>query len=299
MSKIIKPLGDGKRRILSPEEAMRQLDAYQPPKPEEQGSTGRKPLDEQLMAELPVYFKLEWEPKAPRNEYTGRKEEYWYSNSVRRLKEAGYARHPRPAEVISLIADYLQGRLTKYTALTAIAEDILDGEGEWLSMAWQPGTLNGALSVSTKAKEVLLSCYLDPENLLFRDVPTGYIVDGTDLNFSQWIPFAIDREYPKTWVHLSLFDEKFVEFLYGRKFEDLPEEMQSGFKEVSILVPDKDTPQPVGLGPGQSIRELTVSYHGPKLASRGVRTKPVEPSFEDAFKAAFPYIERGMKAWQK
>ena len=91
------------------------------------------------------YHRLEFEAKAAKG--LDHKALVSYDISLERLKMAGYERHASPAEAFSLLIDNLEGKLKgKYKA---VAEDMLDDSGEWMSMA-------------VERKGNTLICYLHP-----------------------------------------------------------------------------------------------------------------------------------------
>src|SRR3989339_1513287 len=102
------------------------------------------------------YDNLVWEAKKHDEHIT-------FDASLQRLKQAGYSRHPRTAEVFSLIIAHFEKKLPKN--LDDIAKDILSGIGEWLSLA-------------IERKGDTLVCYLDPENLVWNASSRRYDVSG-------------------------------------------------------------------------------------------------------------------------
>ena len=212
-SKIIQPLGDGKRRILSPEEAMRQLDAYQPPKPQlPQDGKPAGTKQEEKAEVIPVsYIDLEWEPRAyKRGDPTY---SFTYDDSLERLRKAGYERHPRPAEIFNLILAHLNEKIHNLV-LNDLVKDMLESHSNWLSMAFE-------------RKDNTLVCYVDPENLVWDENDHKYVVDGK-LKFSDKKEFYIGpidmittTATSSKGLVISYFSDELVSFLYTTTFDKL------------------------------------------------------------------------------
>ena len=213
MTKIIKPLDDGKKKILSLDEAMEQLDAYKP-KPNNGESSDE--IDKAI-AEINRYIGLQWE-LGPAKAAAGKVD--WvmtYDESLARLRKAGYERHPRPAEVFGLMAAHLEGKLADFLGLAKVAEGI---DSEWLSLA-------------LKTKKDKLICILDPENIKWKNAVQGYYVDDKDLKCTATFTFDITGLPCETYVAIDLLSDELARLLYGRKYADLPEEMQ----KTTIYIP--------------------------------------------------------------
>src|SRR3989339_2225151 len=125
---------------MTPEEEARILEELLQEKPKDEISTSVS------------YDNLVWE----QNKYDAY---ITFDASLQRLKQAGYSRHPRPAEAFGLIIAHLEKKLPK--DLDDIAKDMLSSKGEWLSLAM-------------KRKGDTLICYLDPENLVWNAGSSSY-----------------------------------------------------------------------------------------------------------------------------
>ena len=244
--KILKPLSNGKKRILSIAEAMAQIDAHPTP-------------------EHPPYLDLEWEVSAPLRGPEGLEnfEAYSYNKSLERIREAGYERHPRPQEFLSLLRDHFEGKLTGEFGLDIVEFFIKlltrENYAGWLNMAWE-------------RKDNTLVCYMDPENLRFQH-NTGYVIDGGELKFSYRHDFNI---LPTDSAHLSNLDEScegLIKFLYGTTYRGLPEELQ----KTRLILPSESGVRPVSHVRYSVVGENWFKLEGPDGsligATPGVRKK--------------------------
>jgi len=260
-SKIIKPLGDGKRRILSLDEAMAQIDAHQPPKPQisqEDEKLAELPLDVQLR----TYLGVEWEIHSPKiksekGKTTNQKDIFTFDGSLARLRAAGYDRHPTPSEYCSLIMDYLDGNLRYKPLLKEIAEDILKGVGEWLSMA-----------MKMMCSRILV-CYGDPENLVWDEKKKQYVVNGNDIIHSTYTNSPISIPSEKSINLAGVDNDELIRFLYGRSFEDFPERVRKGDLLGLLTLPPDMALAPVCCS--DPWRLHIDGCYGNFRASRGVR----------------------------
>jgi hypothetical protein len=262
-SKIIQPLGDGKKKILSLDEAMKQVDAY------------RATTNHHTPNEPVNYLGLEWEPTVPRSPDTNHKQILTFDKSLRRLREAGYERHPRTIEYFSLIIDYFNGELADKPDLEAVAKDILHDVGEWASMVM----IRVSVGVVVGGR---LYCYTDPETITWRDDGRGYWKSeawGENQN-----EFDMEKIVAKIFtdakatgqqdVYLDDCSDEFVEFLYGRTCQELPARMRSrGVFRARIQLPLEDDgihPVKIILNPPARGYQLELCE---RAASRGVRVK--------------------------
>ncbi|MFA5887567.1 MAG: hypothetical protein WC852_02560 [Candidatus Nanoarchaeia archaeon] len=200
------------------------------------------------------YRGLEFEAKSPKER--GNKKLWTYEESLARIKKAGYERHPSPAEAFSLIADNLEGKLKG--KLKTIAEDIISGYGEWLSMAFE-------------RKGNLLIAYLHPEGLRWN----GGIYDRKNFTYSEKKEFGIARMKKKIIVPLQEMGDEFALFVYSRKFADLPRIMKEGNAKsgkAEIGIPEDGNLWPVKRNMFRmSISRLFIDGIYSGEASRGVR----------------------------
>ncbi len=149
----------------------------------------------------------------PRTVYEGQhKKLYTFNDSLQALRERGYERHPRPAEAFDLICRGLEGRLSPEQQ--AIADDMMNSYGEWLSMAML-------------RKGNLLHCYLDPENLLWDKKEWRYVVQGGKIKHAREEVYSIssfpDCFTPKT---MNEINPTLVEKLWSRPYAILPEKIR-------------------------------------------------------------------------
>ena len=270
MAEIIKPVGDAKRKILSLDEAMRQIDAHQPPK--------TPPPQDVVIPDKEIigvtnsvsYISHEWEPLAARvkdGDSQSEVKKLTYDESLARLQAAGYQRHPRPNEIFCLLIDFLEGKFENKPELKHLGTDVFWNNG-WTSMAME-----------RKGKSLI--CYTDPKNLKWDGFK--YIVDGKELEFIGpdrfTRTFDVSKVPSETWIDLKLFfdagrlDEDLVMFLYCNKRPDeLPKSMRE--RPMRFYLPAPGSIQPVSI-----VNYLDIiagghpRYPFGKTASRGLRIK--------------------------
>lgn len=208
------------------------------------------------MKKIPLYKQgIEFEPLAYREENRTHKALLTYDKSLERLRAAGYERHPQPAEVFSLLADNLEGKLDAQEK--AIADDMLKNYGEWLSVA-------------VERKGNVLVAYFDPVGLQWNERANKYGVKGT-LLYSHRNEYDVTGKPSEQWIDLEQFSPEFVQDMYSRPFAKLPEKMQEGNQRVQVWLSSDGEMWPVGRGGQFDFDNIFVR------ASRGVRT-PVSPS---------------------
>ncbi len=189
----------------------------------------------------------------PRSVYEGGyKKLYTFDESLRALQKRGYERHPRPIEAFDLICRELEGRLQPEQQ--AIADDMMNSYGEWLSMAML-------------RKGNLLHCYLDPENLVRERTKYKYVTQGGKLKHAGEEVYSIGSVCE--WVSITKVDEinpTFVEKLWSRPYAILPEEIR---QHALLLLPLENVLSPVShcyYG-----CEYNIHTHFNSRASRGVQ----------------------------
>ncbi len=154
---------------------------------------------------------------------------YTYDASLRALRARGYERHPRPVEAFDLICRGLEGTLQPDQQ--AIADNMLNGYGEWLSMA-------------IMQEENMLHCYLDPENLVWNGYQ--YVVQGGKLKHAGEEVYSIgsllDWSTPKGVNEINPF---LVQKLWSRPYAILPEEIR---QNTWLYLPPENVLMPVSRG---------------------------------------------------
>ena len=258
MNKIIKPLDDGKRKILSLDEAMRQIDAHQPPKPQTPQEDG-KPTGTQPETGPFFYLNLEWGPGVTFK--VGGELCFFYDTSLDRLKDSGYQRHPRPWEFFGILIDFLEKKLV--SDVKAVARDIFNSSGEWLDF------------VVTREGDSLI-CYSGLENIRWNNDESKYVADGDTLVFADKRIFDITGIPSVEFVNLSEIYKKnpfFVNYLIKRDLYSpcfdhyLPKTVQ---KHATIYLPPADrTLHPVISG--HKGDKFSLDCHSALGGSRGVR----------------------------
>ena len=148
-----------------------------------------------------VYNKVVFEKQAFSN--ANSKILFNFQDSLNNLRQRGYARHPRPNEVFSLLCAYLEGE----SSIKCVAKDMLYGSGEWLSLAM-------------KYQNGILHCYSDP-SLKYDRKRNLYNLKS----YSSETVFAISSLDEKNYLtikELHVKNPEFVEFIWSRSFNDLP-----------------------------------------------------------------------------
>ena len=200
-----------------------------------------------------VYADVEFEVQAPRDRIN--KKLYSFDKSLARLQKADFERHPRPLEAFTLITDGLEGKLSGVQK--DICNDMLElgSYGEWLSLAFE-------------RNNDILTCYLDPEGLIWNSKSSEYVKD--DFKFAEKKEFNIAGKPYQQWIELETFSNDFVQYIYGHNFKDLPIEMREGNKRAQVYLPPNCITKPVARGGyGNGYGFSSGSY----WASRGVRAQ--------------------------
>ncbi len=131
---------------------------------------------------------------------------YRFDESLVLLKQRGYERHPRPAEVFNLLCKGLEGGLPPEQL--GIVEDILNNYPEWYSAAM-------------RRKGNFLYYYLDPENIFWNG--RSYGVKGGKLRHSGKEVYNIQSL--SHWISikdLNKVNSELVEVLWSRPYALLP-----------------------------------------------------------------------------
>jgi hypothetical protein len=215
-----------------------------PPKPPAQPEPGAS-------GGIAVSYKdLEFEPLAYREAGQAEKKLLSFSDSLERLRKAGYERHPLPSEAFGLIIDSLGGKLSP--AEKAVADDMLASYGEWLSLAFM-------------REGDILRCYEHPENI----TRTGQTYDCSAMKSAAEKTVSI-KGLPSVEI-ISVKDVAsaspgLVEYIWSRPYDKLPGEIQS---KAYLWLREKG-PWPVGRGDFVDVR-FGGGYVG--RASRGVKTR--------------------------
>ncbi|MEK6853402.1 MAG: hypothetical protein AABX64_01845 [Nanoarchaeota archaeon] len=173
-----------------------------------------------------------------------------YDASLASLRSRGQTRHPRPQEVFGLLIANLENKVT--AEQKSIAEDMLNSYGEWLSAAME----------RNKDK---LTIYTDPEGLVWNG--STYVMEN--FTFESKRDFSIAGIPSTKLVDLNQFGNDLVEFLYTRKFAQLPQAMCEDGKRAQLYLPADGQILPAGRGSFGS-RFYVGSYNYNNRASRGV-----------------------------
>ncbi len=204
-------------------------------------------LEEIALSMLSPYAGITFEAKA---EYDGSdKKLYTFDQSLSRLKAAGYTRHPRPQEVFGLLIANLENKVT--AEQKSIVKDLLNNYSEWLSAAMER---NGDT----------LIVYTDPEGLIWD----GSTYVRQNFKFGSKQDFSIAGIPSTKLVDLNQFGNDLVEFLYTRKFAQLPQAMREDGSRAHLYLPTDEQILPAGRGNFDG--RFVVSTYFNVRASRGV-----------------------------
>src|SRR3989339_1261841 len=225
---------------MTPEEEARILEELLQERPKDENATSGN-------AAFVNYDNLVWEAKKHDKYIT-------FDASLQRLKQAGYSRHPRPAEAFGLIAAHLEKKLPKN--LDDIAKDMLSSKCEWLSFAME-------------RKGDTLICYLDPENLICNAGSGRYYVSGGKLRYSEKKEFNIKGKKSDEWICVDQFSPELIKYCYGREFSQLPQGMRTGNYKVHLVLPSDSQLWPASRGNVNNLYYLNSCYLD--RGSRGIR----------------------------
>lgn len=209
---------------------------------------------------------LTFEPRSPKEEND--KKLYTFDQSLARIKQAGYFRHPFSREVFLFIADGLEGKLTDEQK--EMYDDMLNSYGEWVSAAME-------------RQSDILAVYLNPnpDGLIWKPSQNQYAQNN--FHYTQKKEFRIPGKSSTTWINLEEFDDALINFLYGRSFARLPQKMREGGKRARLYLPSKGQigfigrVGPFSLGGGDFNDKIFGSGTHIYRASRGVHQVITEP----------------------
>ncbi len=161
----------------------------------------------------------------------GFSKDYTYEQSLERLRELGYERHPRPWEFSKVIIDYLEGKLKNMDFALKFENIYLTGHSRWL---------NAAAVVAYNQ----LTIYGDPIDIEWDySTKRGYKFDGRYGHSIRTFDLP-PKEYKFSIIRADLSEvdkrmEGLIPFLFGREFEELPKELQDkGVIGFSTLGPN-------------------------------------------------------------
>lgn len=182
---------------------------------------------------------------------------FYFDTSLKMLRSRGFERHARPQEVFNVLIERIEN---PDGANIDLVTNLSYNVPEWMSLA-------------VRKTGNILECALDPENLVWNEQNKTYEIQGENLqhygriksfDIAKSIIESYDIELNK-FVPLLYFKNDFVEFFYGRKFNELPLEVQkSGLIYLSSAIEGKWWP--VGHQNGYG---LNADFN--LRASRGVR----------------------------
>jgi len=180
-------------------------------------------------------------------------ESYYFDSGLEALRFKGFQRYARPIEIMTVLIDYLEkGEKSKYASL---AKNMSSCFGEWVSVAF-------------RKRGLFLDVALDPENLTWSYSSRVYYLNLRPIG-NNVKSFDIGNKKSGTLIDLGDFPDDLVEYLYGRKFKDLPKKMQEGRKKAQLLF--SEDWWPVGCGDFKNYYNFDTHLNYRVL--RGVREK--------------------------
>jgi hypothetical protein len=215
-SKIIKPLGNGKRKILSLDEAMAQIDAHQPPKP--QGPEKVKQVETLNGIYLvdpngvQKYQNVKWEPKVEVSSLE-------YDHNENRLRQDGWDRAPSPQELFSLLAAYYEGKFHDNTPFRRLAESILASNG--LFTCHFCSIEESQASTRLRVLEYVSDIEWDSQK--------GYSFLGS-AHHKRVLSFDItglERQTAYCLETVNIINPNLIAYFFTREYKDLPEQLQN------------------------------------------------------------------------
>jgi len=217
----IKP--EGKRRIVSLDEAMRRADAYEMPLIE------KAPVRKNIESCLRI-SDLWIESPAPEEMFT-------FEGNMKRLKEKRYHRNMTPTEYTYLMLTYFEKKSTPEHSVFASK---LFLRHEWLAMAW-------------RVEEDTLICYINPVGIIPKDESSNeYEVAQRGFSCYKAYQFVVrgygdflQRKFPLSEALGNVQD--FSKKIYGVPFEDLTPYSHEyhGKNEPTINLPPQGRLEPV------------------------------------------------------
>jgi len=244
--KSIKPRGE--RRIVSLDEAMKRAEGYIPP--EKSVKTGMDKINEDLTAKLPLDLRI----LDIEEGWISHNEHYRFDESLKALKERGYRRHLKPAEIFQLLIQKYHGYLPEH--LSNIADDVMVSGGEWLDAVW----------------------YRDgPYLLWYRDAPQVKAENHLEYTFvnpadkdSEADIFEIGSSSSNKGIPLDQFSNDLIKKIYGCNLEDLPVTFRQGDNSSIIFLPKNNTVSPMARGTALGRYCIITEIYA---ASRGCRRR--------------------------
>jgi len=197
----------------------------------------------------PGYSALDVEPGV-------KKENQYFGDSIKALRDNNYERHFFPWESFGMLVAYHEESLGPEQ--DRIAGQMLKSHGEWFDYFFE-------------VKDERLLCYiakerLEPEDVIWNDDEDRYDINRSKLRLD--LECGVEGLPLDEWISLERLPVEFQERMYTRRFEDLPEDMRKGDYSAGAYLPGKDL-WPVGRG--YFISRYDVD--GCSRASRGVRRK--------------------------
>jgi len=223
------------------------------------------------------YRGIEFEGDSPSVQHYGerRKTLHHFGESLTRLRERGFERHPRPAEVYGLIIDRLEGKLSPMQL--QLYADI------FVPFALRYGSEHHLycgefLSLAVDLEADGIQTYLDPEGLTYHNHYGGYYTKGPNFTCAESRRFRIVGKRDRGPLGLEEMENSFVEYICGRRYEELPIEMREGPNKIRIFTGLGVLPVSFGTGANKptGIYDIVTFYD---RGSRGVREAQEERRF--------------------
>lgn len=220
-----------------------------------------------------------FEARAPRDDKDAQRKKrvYTYDESLQRLLDAGFERHPESVEVYNLFMRGIEGKLCPEER--RLFDDLLSPLsshtgleqlcffGEFVSLAME------------MPEQDRLLVYRDPTGLVFRPESVdehrngknvAYYTKGENFTCTETRRFRIKRRRPFGPLTPDEFSERFTQYVFGRPYSQFPKELREGPYQIRIFPGMGVCPMGFGTGPTKEtgIFDLVPFYD---RGSRGVR----------------------------
>jgi len=206
--KTIKPTGE--RKLVPLEEAIRRVEGYTPEieTPEQVAIPNGFKHNGNLIERIPLTKDSKEHP------------EMTYDKSLERLQKAGFKRHLRPEEYLSVIMNYFNRKENGMKGLLKLsAEQMLHTESCWLSMACKREGFNVFL-------------YEDPILKFDKSEHTYQLVECGDM-----ASFILKGRAFNVIRHTKKLDSDLIEYLFSRENENFPKQMHEPHFQTAVEFP--------------------------------------------------------------
>jgi hypothetical protein len=151
---------------------------------------------------------------------------YFFQNSLRELRKKGYDRHLFSSEYFSILLANLENRL--YDKEKQIAENILSGLDEWVNLAM------------FRTGDKLICLQGIDNRIIYTQRKKRFEWAGLRESASVRKEYNIKEIPSLERIDLDIFSDNLIKFLYGRTYEEMPEQIKTGERNSWIEIPKPD-----------------------------------------------------------